>query len=65
MIECGGSSPCLIVSLHGDLLKNEICFIGEVSPEVKGLLSVVKVGILSALTANSMLFPPIRVLQCV
>lgn len=44
MIEGGGSSFCLIVCLHGDLLKDEIS--GEMSPEVKGLLSVAEVGIL-------------------
>lgn len=44
MIEGGGSSFCLVVCLHGDLLKDEIS--GEVSPEVKGLLPVVEVGIL-------------------
>lgn len=46
------------------MLKDETCFTGEVSPLVKDLL-VVEVGILSALTANSVLCPPIRVLQCV
>lgn len=59
MIEGGGSSFCLIVCLHGDLLKDEIS--GEMSPEVKGLLSVAEVGIV--LTANSVLFLPIRILQ--
>lgn len=44
MIESGGSSFCLVVCLHGDLLKDEIS--GEMSLEVKGLLSLVKVGIL-------------------
>lgn len=65
MIEGGGSSSRLIVHLHGDLLKDEICFTGTVSPAVKGLLSVVEIGILSALIANSVLCLPIRVLQCV
>lgn len=63
MIEAGGSSSCLAVRLHGDLLKDEICFTGDVSPVVKGHLSVVEVGILSTLTANSVLCLPIRVLQ--
>lgn len=44
MIEGGGSSFCHVVCLHGDLLKDEIS--GEMSPEVKSLLSVVEVGIL-------------------
>lgn len=65
MNEGRGSFPCLVVFFHSDLLKDEICFIGKMSPEVKGLLSVIKVGILSAFTANSVLCPSIRVLQCV
>lgn len=44
MIEGGGSLFCFVVCLHGDLLKDEIS--GEMSLEVKGLLSVVEVGIL-------------------
>lgn len=64
MTESGGSSSCLVVHLHSDLLKDEICFTGEVFPAGKDLLSVVGVGILSAFTANSVLCPPIRVLQC-
>lgn len=65
MIEGGGNSSCLAVCFHGDLLKDEICFTGEVSPAVKGLLSVVEIHILCALTANSVLCLPVRVLQCV
>jgi len=64
MTEDGGSSSCL-VRLHGDLLKDEICFTGQVSSVVKGRRSVVEVDILSALTANEVLCPPIRVLQWV
>lgn len=65
MIEGGGNSSCLAVCLHGDLLKDEIGFTGEVFPAVKGLLSVAEVDILCVPTANSMLCLPVRVSQCV
>lgn len=44
MTEGGGSSFCLVVCLHGGLLKDELS--GEMSLEVKGLLLFVEVGIL-------------------
>lgn len=43
MIEGGGSSSCLVVCLHGDLLKDEFCFTGKASPVDKGLVSIVEV----------------------
>lgn len=44
MTESGASSFCLVVCLRDDLLKDELS--GEMSTEVKGLLSFVEVGIL-------------------
>lgn len=64
MIEGGGSS-CLVVCLHGDLLKDEICFTGKAPQWIKALSRLLRYSILSALTANSVLCQPVMVLQCV